>query len=68
MSADSGDRNVELAELRASRKLLFEVFVEHPGDVRVSLEIKRIDDRIAELTEPTAPKKGTKAGGDPLAR
>ncbi len=57
MSADSGDRNVELEESKARRKLLFELLVEHPSDVRVSL---RIDDQIADLTERTEPKRGTK--------
>jgi hypothetical protein len=60
MSADSSDRKNELKELKARRKLLFELFAEHPSDVHVSLEIKRIDDQIAELTERREPRKGTK--------
>jgi hypothetical protein len=60
MSADPGDRRIELEGLKARRKLLFKQFIEHPSDVRVSLEIKKIDDQIAELTERKEPRKGTK--------
>jgi hypothetical protein len=60
MSADSSDRRIELEELKARRKLLFKQFVEHPSDVRVSLEIKKIDDQIAELSERMESRKGTK--------
>jgi len=60
MSADSGDRKIGLEELKARRKLLFKQFVEHPSDVRVTLEIKKIDDQIAELTDRMEPRKGTK--------
>jgi hypothetical protein len=60
MSADSSDRKIELEELKARRNLLFKQFVEHPSDVRVSLEIKKIDDQIAELTERREPRKGAK--------
>ena len=51
MSADSGDRKIELEQLKARRNQLFELLVEHPNDFRVSLEIKKLDDQIAELTE-----------------
>jgi hypothetical protein len=57
MSADSGDRKIELEELKARRKLLFKQFVEHPNDVRVSLEIKKIDDQIAEFNDQTEPQR-----------
>lgn len=58
MSADSGDRKLE--ELKARRKRLFKEFVGHPSDVRASLEIKRIDDQIAGLTERRELRKGAK--------
>jgi hypothetical protein len=54
------DRRIELEELRARRNLLFNQFVEHPSDIRMSLEIKKIDDQIAEFTERMEPRKGTK--------
>lgn len=60
MSADSGDRKIELEELKARRKLLFKQFVEHPSDVRVSLQIKRIDDQIAEFNDQNEPQKMTR--------
>lgn len=46
-----GDRKIELEQLKARRNQLFELLVEHPNDFRVSLEIKKLDDQIAELTE-----------------
>jgi hypothetical protein len=46
-------------ELKIRRNLLFTLYVEHPSDIRMSVEIKKIDDQIAELTERTEPKKRT---------
>jgi hypothetical protein len=60
MSASSVDRRIELEQLKARRNLLFKQFVEHPSDIRISLEIKKIDDQIAEFTERMEPRKGTK--------
>jgi hypothetical protein len=57
MSADSSDRKIELEELKARRNLLFRQFVENPSDVRLSLEIKKIDDQIAEFTQRKEPRK-----------
>jgi hypothetical protein len=54
-----GDRKIELEKLKARRKQLFELFVEHPSDIRISLEIKRIDDQIAKLAERKEPRQGT---------
>jgi hypothetical protein len=59
MSADTGDRKIELEKLKTRRNELFELFVEHPSDFPISLEIKRIDDQIAEFTERKEPRKGT---------
>jgi hypothetical protein len=60
MSASSVDRKIQLEELKVRRKLLFKQFVEHPSDIRMSLEIKKIDDQIAEFTARMEPRKGTK--------
>jgi hypothetical protein len=35
-------------ELKAKRDLLFEWYLKHPMDTRLALEIKTIDDQIAE--------------------
>lgn len=51
MHTTSEDRTSEREELRARRNLLFKRFVEHPSEIRMSVEIKRIDDQIAEFTE-----------------
>jgi hypothetical protein len=60
MSEGSVDRRIELEELRARRNLLFKQFVEEPSDIGRSLEIKKIDDQIAELTERRKPREGAK--------
>jgi hypothetical protein len=57
MSATSGDRKIEIEELKVRRNLLFKQFVEHPSAVHISLEIKKIDDQIAELTERMEPRR-----------
>ena len=35
-------------ELKAKRDRLFERYLKHPMDIRLALEIKAIDDQIAE--------------------
>jgi hypothetical protein len=60
MSEGFVDRRIELEELKARRNVLFKQFVEHPSDIRMSLEIKKLDDQIAEFTERMEPRKGTK--------
>ncbi len=59
MLESPGDQRTELERLKARRNLLFKQFVEHPSDFRMSLEIRKIDDQIAELTERREPKKRT---------
>ena len=59
MSANPGDQRIELEKLKARRNLLFKQFVEHPSDFRMSPEIKKIDDQIAELIERMEPRKKT---------
>ena len=38
-------------ELKAKRELLFERYLKHPMDAHLSLEIKSIDDQLAEPTK-----------------
>jgi hypothetical protein len=42
-------------ELKAKRNLLFDWYLKHPMDTRLALEIKTIDDQLAE--ERKAPSK-----------
>jgi hypothetical protein len=42
-------------ELKAKRNLLFDRYLKHPMDTRLALEIKIIDDQLAE--ERKAPSK-----------
>jgi hypothetical protein len=60
MSESPVNRMIELEELKARRNLLFKQFLEHPSDIRMSLEIKKIDDQIAEFAECMETRKGTK--------
>jgi hypothetical protein len=41
-------QRIKLEELRARRKPLFEWYEKNPSDIRLVLEIKDIDDQIAE--------------------
>jgi len=38
-------------ELKAKRTLLFRRFLQNPRETRLALEIKAIDDQVAECTE-----------------
>ena len=38
-------------QLKAKRKRLFERFVNNPADTHLALEIKIIDDQVAECTQ-----------------
>jgi hypothetical protein len=46
--AGSKVQRIKLKELRARRKPLFEWYEKNPGETRLVLEIKKIDDEIAE--------------------
>ena len=46
------DEKKKRGELKAKRDLLFERYLKHPMDIHLSLEIKSIDDQLAESTKP----------------
>jgi capsid portal protein len=46
------------AELKAKRNLLFERYLKHPMETQLALEIKIIDDQIAEHTKQMERKTG----------
>jgi len=46
--------------LKTKRKLLFEEFQGKPSDLRLAIEIRLIDDRIAELTRCLIPEQKSK--------
>jgi hypothetical protein len=48
MATDSKVQRTKLEELRARRKPLFEWYEKNPGETRLVLEIKSIDDEIAK--------------------
>jgi len=50
MSANLEAQIKKLKELKARRKPLFEWYEKNPADTRLVLEIKVIDDQIAECT------------------
>jgi hypothetical protein len=45
------DRKRKHEELKARRNLLFAQFLKNPLDTRLALEIKFIDDQVAECAE-----------------
>jgi hypothetical protein len=51
MLLSSVAENVKIEELKATRKALFEAFEENPHELRLAIEIRAMDDRIAEMRE-----------------
>ena len=47
----AADRKRKHEELKAKRSLLFAQFLKNPLDTRLALEIKIIDDQVAECAE-----------------
>ena len=47
-------------QLKVKRNLLFERYLEHPMDAHLAIEIKTIDDQIAEHTNRADRKTGTR--------
>jgi len=47
--------------LKAKRKPLFTRYLKNPNDIRLAVELKHIDDQIAECTERMELKKGKQA-------
>jgi hypothetical protein len=47
-------------DLKAKRDLLFERYLKHPMDTHLAIEIKAIDDQIAENTKLTDRKTGSR--------
>jgi len=58
MLATSVDWKSKREELKTKRDPLFKRYLKNPGDTRLALEIKEIDDQIAECTEHMVVKKG----------
>ena len=44
-------------QLKTKRNLLFEEFLGNPSNTRLAIEIRMIDDQIAELTRPLVPEQ-----------
>jgi len=47
-------------ELKAKRELLFEQYLKQPMDTRLALEIKIMDDQLAEAASQTKRKTGSR--------
>jgi hypothetical protein len=58
MFAISVDWKNKREELKAKRKPLFTRYMKNPNDIHLALELKQIDDQIAECTERMELKKG----------
>jgi hypothetical protein len=55
----ASDEKRKREELKAKRDLLFERYLKHPMDTRLALEIKTIDDQLAEDTQQRKRKTGS---------
>ena len=51
MLSTSVDWKAKREQLKAKRDPLFERYLKHPNDTRLSLEIKTLDDQVAECNE-----------------
>ena len=51
MSEPRNNRKRNREELKAKRNLLFRLFLKNPIHTRLALEIKVIDDKLAECTQ-----------------
>ncbi len=59
MQESASDEKRKREELKAKRDLLFERYLKHPMDTRLALEIKTIDDQLAEDTQQRKRKTGS---------
>jgi hypothetical protein len=53
------DERTKRQELKDKRNLLFQQFLKTPLDIRLALEIKLIDDQVAEYTSQIRHKRET---------
>jgi len=60
MSAAVIDEKREREALKAKRNLLFARYLKAPLDTRLALEIKIIDDQVAEYTKQMERKRGSR--------
>lgn len=54
------DESKRRKELTAKRNLLFAAYLKNPMDTRLALEIKLIDDQVADSIEQTQRKPATR--------
>ena len=54
------DERKKRKELTTKRNLLFAQYLKNPQDIRLALEIKRIDDQVAQSIEQTERKPATR--------
>ena len=52
MSKSEDNENQNRQELKDKRNRLYQLFLKHPRQTRLALEIKVLDDQLAEWTEP----------------
>jgi hypothetical protein len=51
VAKDFDDLEKKREELKAKRDRLFALFLRNPAQIRLAIEIKKIDDQVAECTE-----------------
>jgi hypothetical protein len=60
MAVMVADEKKEREALKARRNLLFQRYLKTPQDTRLALEIKLIDDQVAEFTKQRDRKRASK--------
>jgi hypothetical protein len=55
-------------DLRAKRNSLFEKYAKHPEDFRLSLEIKKLDDEIADCTHHVEQERRSERSAAPTKK
>jgi len=53
MSKSAGNENQNRQELKTKRKRLYNLFLENPVYTRLAVEIKALDDQLADCPERT---------------
>ncbi|MGB7844156.1 MAG: hypothetical protein WBL63_00950 [Candidatus Acidiferrum sp.] len=48
-------------KLKAKRDGLYKEFLKHPADIHLAIEIKSIDDQVAESVQQRKPGSGSKS-------
>ncbi|GAC1637241.1 MAG: hypothetical protein NVS9B14_17020 [Candidatus Acidiferrum sp.] len=57
LQESESDARKKLQQLRAKRNHLYEQFLKHPWNIKLAIEIKTIDDQVAEFVKSATAKR-----------